>query len=260
MTEPRPRARPRIMVVDHDVARIRLAHAALSADFQVVQATSGERALHLARLAVPDLMLIDIAMPDLDGFALVEALRTDGATQALDVVLMCDPAMPLDSARTRALGVHAVLPRLLDPARLHRTVFALTRAALEETAVPDAAIARLATLDGLDTAAGLRHVAGSATLYLSVLHSLIAQHAGIGRQIADAIACHDHDAAMRLAHTAKTLCRTIGAEALGEMAFGIEHHLKAGTDVAPSAEAFVAAYDSLTAGIRRALPDPTRAL
>lgn len=254
MADPRPR--PRVMVVDPDVSRIRLMHAALSADFQVVQATTGDRALHLARLAVPDLMLIDIALPDMDGLALVEALRADPATQALGVVLLCDPGPPPDGDRTRALALREVLARPVDPARLHRTVSALTRPATPEVAPPDATIARLATLPGLDTAAGLRHVAGSVALYLSVLQSLIARHAEIGRQIAEALDRGDHDAALRLAHTAKTLCRTIGADALGEMAFGIEHHLKSGASGTPCAEAFIAAYDRLTDGIRRALPGP----
>lgn len=249
-----PRLRPRVMIVDADVSRIRAMHAALSADFQVVQATTAERARHLAQLAVPDLMLIDIALPDMDGFALAEALRAEPATQALAVLLLCDPGLPRDADRARALGLPDLPARPVDPARLHRTVSALTRPAVPEAASPDATIARLAALGGLDTAAGLRHVAGSVALYLSVLQGLIARHADIGQQIADAVDRRDHDAALRLAHTAKTLCRTIGADALGDIAFGIEHHLRSGKDGAPCAKAFIAAYDRLTDGIRRALP------
>lgn len=249
-----PRLRPRVMIVDADVSRIRAMHAALSADFQVVQATTGERALHLAQLAAPDLMLIDIALPDIGGLALAKALRAEPATQALAVLLLRDPGLPGDGDRASAPGWPEVLERPVDPARLHRTVSALTRPALPEAAPTDATIARLATLPGLDTAAGLRHVAGSVALYLSVLQGLIARHADIGRQMADAVERRDQDAAMRLAHTAKTLCRTIGADALGDIAFGIEHHLRSGMDGAPCAKAFIAAYDRLTDGIRRALP------
>jgi CheY-like chemotaxis protein len=132
------------MIVDADVSRIRAMHAALSADFQVVQATTGERARHLAQLAVPDLMLIDIALPDMDGFALAEALRAEPATRALAVLLLCDPGLPRDADRARALGLPDLPARPVDPARLHRTVSALTRPAVPEAAPPDATIARLA--------------------------------------------------------------------------------------------------------------------
>jgi PAS domain S-box-containing protein len=67
--------RPRVLLVDDDEVNLMLTHAALAADFDIVEATSGEDALRLLRGWTPDLILLDARMPGLDGFETCRELR-----------------------------------------------------------------------------------------------------------------------------------------------------------------------------------------
>lgn len=252
MADQPQRPAPRVMVVNARVDEIRWIHATLSGEVRIVQSTSARRALHLARLAAPDLMLIDMDLPDLDGLNLTAALRADAATRDLRVVILADPGHGPDPARIGALGIAEVLLRPLDAGRLRQAVTPADRGAARPR---DPALDRLAGLPGLDLAAGLRHVGGSPALYLSVLEKLLADHAAFPDQIAAAIRDRDSPQAMRLAHTAKTLCRTIGAEPLADLALAVEYHLKSDAPGLPATDRFAAEYSRMIANIRRAITD-----
>jgi CheY-like chemotaxis protein len=79
----------RVMIADHD-AEARWSYVGMlrEAGARVVEATDGERALELARLAAPDLILADVLMPRLDGLAFCEAVRREPALDGVPVVLL----------------------------------------------------------------------------------------------------------------------------------------------------------------------------
>ena len=65
-----------ILVVDDDAAARRLTRATLSrAGFDVVEAVDGQQALHAVQRAMPDLVLLDVSMPVMDGFTACAKLR-----------------------------------------------------------------------------------------------------------------------------------------------------------------------------------------
>jgi CheY-like chemotaxis protein len=77
-------------------------------------APSGSLGLDLARSHRPDLLLLDIHMPDLDGFQVLSRLRADPATRAIPVVAVTAQAMVDDVKRVMAAGFDAYLPKPLD--------------------------------------------------------------------------------------------------------------------------------------------------
>jgi two-component system, sensor histidine kinase and response regulator len=78
-----------VLVVDDSSDGRLLARTCLTlAGYEVVEAASGEEALALAEHSVPDVMLLDVCMPGMDGFQVCTALRSNVATRALPVLLV----------------------------------------------------------------------------------------------------------------------------------------------------------------------------
>ncbi len=82
-------SRPRILVVDDDAGGRRLTRATLNkAGFDVVEAADGQLAIDAARAALPDLVLMDVSMPVMDGFAACAALRALPGGMRVPVVML----------------------------------------------------------------------------------------------------------------------------------------------------------------------------
>lgn len=109
----------RLLVID-DSALIR--HAAqLSLEqhsWSVVVAESGGQGLELAAAERPDAVLLDVEMPDLDGPATLERLRSGDSTREIPVAFLTAKAEEEDRRRLTALGAVAVIAKPFDPAAL----------------------------------------------------------------------------------------------------------------------------------------------
>ena len=79
----------RILVVDDVPANRRLLEAQLSAEyFDVITSTNGAEALALCERGECDLVLLDVMMPDIDGFQVCRRLKTNPATHHIPVVMV----------------------------------------------------------------------------------------------------------------------------------------------------------------------------
>jgi two-component system, cell cycle response regulator len=97
----------------------------LSQGLTVQTAESGEQALQLARELQPDLLLLDVMMPGLDGPATLQRLRADPAIARIPVIFVTAKATPENVARFRALGASAVIAKPFDPMQLAAQVLSL---------------------------------------------------------------------------------------------------------------------------------------
>jgi CheY-like chemotaxis protein len=86
---------------------------------------SGEQALSLARTLHPDLVLLDVMMPGLDGPGTLARMRAEPALARFPVVFMTAKAMPQEVARFRELGAIGVIAKPFDPMKLAEQVFAI---------------------------------------------------------------------------------------------------------------------------------------
>ena len=95
----------RVLVVDDVAANVKLLEARLSAEyFDVITAMSGEQALAICERAECDLVLLDVMMPDMDGFEVCRRLKTNPATHHIPVVMVTaldQPCRPRARARGR---------------------------------------------------------------------------------------------------------------------------------------------------------------
>jgi diguanylate cyclase (GGDEF)-like protein len=101
-----PLARPRLLMVDDQPTNIQVLYQAFAADHQVFIASSGEQALALCASKHPDLVLLDIEMPDMDGYEVCRRLKADAATRDIPVIFVT--AHTDDVTETRGLDAGAV--------------------------------------------------------------------------------------------------------------------------------------------------------
>jgi len=108
--------RPRILIVDDVAENLHALMSILRDDYAISAATGGEKALELARRQPrPDLILLDIQMPKMDGYAVLAALKIDPATAEIPVIFVTALAEPADEARGLAQGVADYITKPVNP-------------------------------------------------------------------------------------------------------------------------------------------------
>jgi two-component system cell cycle response regulator DivK len=106
---------PLVLVVDDDRTNRKLAQDVLRrAGLRVIEAASGDEAITLAREALPDVILLDLRLPDMDGRDVAHALRDDVATAAIPVVALSGLRQVDDGDRLRAEGFRGHLEKPID--------------------------------------------------------------------------------------------------------------------------------------------------
>jgi two-component system response regulator (stage 0 sporulation protein F) len=111
--------RPKILVADDEEGIRRLMHEALAPGADVVLARDGTEALAAAQEATPDLILLDLRMPGLDGLTVLGKLKTIPATRQIPVVIVSahgESELLLEGQRGGAVD-HLIKPFQLDELR-----------------------------------------------------------------------------------------------------------------------------------------------
>jgi two-component system, cell cycle response regulator DivK len=104
-----------ILVVEDNDRNLKLVRDVLEfAGFHVVVATSGEAGVDLAVEQPPDLVLLDLGLPGIDGHEALRRLRASPRTRSLPVVAVTAYAMAADRARALAAGFDGYLDKPLD--------------------------------------------------------------------------------------------------------------------------------------------------
>jgi diguanylate cyclase (GGDEF)-like protein len=101
-----PGRRPRLLVVDDQPANVQVLYQLFAGDHQVFMATGGEQALLQASTKQPDLVLLDVEMPGLDGYEVCRRLKAGDATRDIPVIFVT--AHHDEEAETRGLDAGAV--------------------------------------------------------------------------------------------------------------------------------------------------------
>jgi len=75
-----------------------------SADYEVLEAEDGERGIDIAFQKIPDLILLDLKMPKMNGFEVLEKLKYNPATQNIPVIILSNLDQEQDISKAKALG------------------------------------------------------------------------------------------------------------------------------------------------------------
>src|SRR5665648_986794 len=79
---------PKILVVDDEPQNVELLDAYLALDYDVIEAYSGEEALLKIKEELPDIILLDVMMPRMNGYEVCKILKSDPKTQFIPIILV----------------------------------------------------------------------------------------------------------------------------------------------------------------------------
>jgi len=118
----------RVLVVDDVLANVKLLEVRLTAEyFQVVTAMSGQEALDVCARSQCDIVLLDVMMPEMDGFEVCRRLKADPATHHLPVVMVTALDQPSDRVRGLEAGADDFLTKPVSEIALLARVRSLSR-------------------------------------------------------------------------------------------------------------------------------------
>ncbi|MDP1760915.1 MAG: response regulator [Deltaproteobacteria bacterium] len=110
---------PKILLVeDNEMNRDMLSRRLLKAGFEMVIAVDGEQAIDLARSEAPDLILMDISLPGLDGWEATRRLKTMPETRSIPIIALTAHAMAGDREKSLAAGCNDYDTKPIDFRRL----------------------------------------------------------------------------------------------------------------------------------------------
>ena len=113
----------RILLVDDDrQTRLKLARDLEGGGFAVSEAAGGRAALDMLRSERFDLVLLDILMPEVDGYAVLEQMKADEATRDIPVVIISAVENPEDVEKCMTMGAEDYLTKPVDAATLNACV------------------------------------------------------------------------------------------------------------------------------------------
>ena len=112
-----------ILIVEDNPLNLELATDLLTiAGYSIRQARTGEEGLRLARLEAPALILLDLRMPGLDGYATLRALKADPRTAVIPTVALTAQAMAGDKEAALAAGFDDYISKPIDTQAFSQTV------------------------------------------------------------------------------------------------------------------------------------------
>ncbi len=108
--------KPTILVVDDTPANLQLMSGLLQEDYKVKAATNGEKALKIAFTdPQPDLILLDIMMPEMDGYEVCKRLKADEKTNQIPIIFLTAKAETQDEALGLSLGAVDYITKPVSP-------------------------------------------------------------------------------------------------------------------------------------------------
>jgi two-component system, cell cycle response regulator DivK len=110
---------PKILIVeDNELSRDMLSRRLRRKGYEVLVATDGQEGIAMAQRELPDLVLMDLSLPDLDGWEATRRLKTDSKTQSIPVIALTAHAMSGDREKALDAGCDEYDTKPIDLRRL----------------------------------------------------------------------------------------------------------------------------------------------
>ena len=108
--------KPTVLVIeDNEQNRYLVSYLLERHGYSVVCASDGQRGLEMVKSLTPVLILLDIQLPTMDGYAVARALRADPSLRDIPIVAVTSYAMPGDQEKAMASGCTGYIEKPIDP-------------------------------------------------------------------------------------------------------------------------------------------------
>ena len=104
-----------LVVDDHEDNRRILRDLLRTAGYEIVEATTGEDGVAAAKARVPDLILMDIQLPGIDGYEATRRIKADEALRRIPLIVVTSYALSGDDAKALAAGADAYVAKPFSP-------------------------------------------------------------------------------------------------------------------------------------------------
>jgi two-component system, sensor histidine kinase and response regulator len=224
----------RLLVEDNEINQELAGQLLRDVGMLVSIAHSGREAVEKVAAEPFDGVLMDIQMPDMDGYQAARIIRAEPEFGSLPIIAMTANAMPADRAKALAAGMNEHVSKPVDPSELYAAIRRWFKPRLQAATLPPATPALtispretpVENLDGVDVSDGLKRVAGNRTLHRNLLLKFRQSQERAAEDIRAALAAGDRQRAERIAHTVRGVAGNIGAKELQAAAATIETHLQ----------------------------------
>ena len=209
-----------------------------------------------------DIVFMDLQMPGMDGLTATRLLRAQPQLQALPIIAMTAHALVEERQRCLDAGMNDHVSKPIDPDALFATLKRWTKP--RQVRAPGAEVRpaklvddeTLPEIDGVDTAGGLKRVAGNTRLYRELLMQFAAKQSEAGSQILAAIESGDNKLAERIAHTVKGVAGNVGLKKVCTVAEKLERAIHdSNQGVSAVLEEFTRVVDCQVQAIQQAMSD-----
>jgi PleD family two-component response regulator len=116
------KTRPSLLIVDDEPINIDLLLDTFESDYEVLAASNGKTALETAQRERPDLILLDVMMPDIDGYEVCRRLKGNRGTQNIPIIFITALGGGADEVRGLELGARDYLTKPIDPSSVKARV------------------------------------------------------------------------------------------------------------------------------------------
>ncbi|AKJ27104.1 response regulator [Caldimonas brevitalea] len=219
------RGRRLLLVEDNELNRIVAGELLTTvAGMQVELAHSGRRALEMLEQQRFDVVLMDVQMPDIDGYEAARTIRQRPALADLPVIAMTAHATRRDRAQCLAAGMNDFITKPFDP----QDLFTVLGQWLPRQPRGEVLDKGLKESSGVSFTLGLRRCVGKRDLYRRIADRFTTTTPGPIEQIGKEIEAGQLQQAASLAHSLISTAGTLGASRLSEIARQLERNLEGG--------------------------------
>ena len=144
-----------ILIIDDDIDTLKLVGIMLERKgFRILASTTGEKGLQLANKEYPDLVLLDVMIPDINGYEIARSIRNNPATENTPIIMFTARSQVDDKVEGLEAGADAYITKPARPRELFAQVNSVLKRAPQHSSAPTAVVANKGTLIGIISAKG----------------------------------------------------------------------------------------------------------
>jgi CheY-like chemotaxis protein len=222
-----------VLLVEDNMINQQVAKELLeSMGIEVVTVNNGRLALEALEKGTYDLVLMDLQMPEMDGYEATAKIRANQQLDNLPVVAMTAHAMTSEREQCLAAGMNEHVPKPIDPQYLNSILSQWLEPASDQTD-PRVTAAKRENIDfpkhtkSINLKWGLERIGGNRQLYLNLLNEFLTNHSEDRSKLTEYIEQNNHTDAKRLLHTLEGVSANIGAHDLAEKSKALHYAMTA---------------------------------